>query len=326
MISNTRRIIMNTIDLTSFDLFKDVPLELINKILPEYAIHTIPAGQHLLKKDLNNTALYLLLEGEVEIYLDEENKPLKKIFAGDIIGEISLIDQQSATASAISLCSCEVIVISEELVWKLVEQSHLFSINLLHLIANRFRGVNSQVVSSMKQQRLSEHKATVDDLTQLYNRGWLNENFEPLLECCKKDLQAFSYLMIDIDHFKKINDTYGHQVGDFVLQSTGETLNSLSRTMDYVVRYGGEEMAMLLLNTGRADALRIAERVRQTIEKKVIEYEKGKNFNITVSIGVASLTKSETSADLIRCADEALYFAKSHGRNQVKFNDGSPIR
>lgn len=313
---------MKAIDLTSFDLFKNVPLKLINEILPEYSVHTLPAGQHLVKKDLKNTALYLLLEGQVEIYLDEEDKPLKIILAGDIIGEISLIDQKSATASAISLCECKVIIISEESIWKLVEQSHLFTINLLQLIANRFRGVNSQVVSSIKKQRLSERRAIVDDLTKLYNRGWLNENFESLLERCKKDLQPFSCLMIDIDHFKKINDTHGHQIGDFVLQQIGGALNKLSRTMDYVVRYGGEEIVMLLLNTEVADALGIAERVRQTIEKKVIEYDNGQTLKVTVSIGVATLTKSETSIDLIKCADEALYYAKGHGRNQVKVNDG----
>lgn len=316
---------MKSIDLASFCLFKNVPSELLNRILPEHSVYTIPAGQHLVKKDCKNTALYLLLDGEVEIYLDEEDKPLKKVRAGDIIGEISLVDQKSATASAISLCECRVIVISEELIWKLVEQSHQFTINFFHLIANRFRGANSQLISSINKQRLSEHKAIVDDLTKLYNRGWLNENFEPLLERCKKDVQPFSYLMIDFDHFKKINDSHGHQVGDFVLQTTGKTLNTLSRASDYVVRYGGEEMAMLLPNTEVTDALKIAERIRQAIENNIIEYETGKTLNTTVSIGVSTLTNSETSTDLIKRADEALYYAKGHGRNQVKFNDGKLV-
>ncbi|MFI3158582.1 MAG: GGDEF domain-containing protein [Methylococcaceae bacterium] len=315
---------MKTIDLTSFDLFKNVPFELINKVLPDYSVYTIPAGQHLIKKDFKNSALYLLLEGEVQIYL-EEDKPLKIILGGDVIGEISLIDKKTATASAISLCECKVIVINEGLIWELVEQSHSFTINLLRLVTNRFRGANSQVISSMKKQRLFEHKAIVDDLTKLYNRGWLNDNFVPLLERCKKDLHPFSYLMIDIDHFKKINDTHGHQVGDFVLQLTAKTLNVMSRAGDYVVRYGGEEIAMLLPNTNVADALQIAERVRQAIEKKVIEYEQDRTLTVTVSIGVSTLTKSESSADLIKCADEALYYAKAHGRNQVKFNDGKLV-
>lgn len=316
---------MNAGDLTGFALFKNVPLELINQIMPEHSVYTIPAGQHLVKRDFKNSALYLLLEGEVEIYLDEKDKPLKVILAGDIIGEISMLDQQSATASAISLCECKIIIINEDLIWELVEKSHLFTINLLRIITNRFRGVNSQVVCSIQKQRLFEHKAIVDDLTKLYNRGWLNENFPPLLERCKNDMHPFSYLMIDIDHFKKINDNYGHQVGDFVLQLTGEILNNLSRTTDYVVRYGGEEMAMLLPNTNVDDALNIAERVRHTIENKVIVYEPGKTLTITVSIGIAALTKYETSEDLIKNADEALYYAKVHGRNRIKFNDGKLV-
>ncbi len=316
---------MKNIDLSSFDLFKNVPIELINSILTDHSVHIIPAKQHVVKKDYKNTALYLLLEGEVEIYLDDDDAPLNIVRAGDIIGEISLIDQKPATASAISLCECKVVVINEELIWQFIEQSHLFAINFLHLITNRFRGVNLQVVSSIKKQRLSEQNAIIDDLTKLFNRGWLNKNFEPILERCKKNLQPFCFCMIDIDHFKIINDTYGHQVGDFILQVTGENLSNLSRATDYVVRYGGEEMSLLLINTEVATALIIAERIRQDIEKNVIEYEEGKTLNISVSIGVSSLTKSESSTELIKLADEALYYAKRHGRNQVKFNDGKPV-
>lgn len=311
---------MNTLDLSPFNLFKNVSPDLVDKILPECAVITIPAGEHLIRKDFNNKALYLLVEGDVEIYLDEQDKPLKIIQSGDIIGEISLIDQKSATASAISLSECKVIVISEYIMWNFIEQSHQFAINFLHIITNRFRGVHSQVVSSIEKQRLSEHKAIIDNLTKLYNRGWLNENFDSLLERCKSDWKPFSYCMIDIDHFKNINDTYGHQVGDLVLQLTGEILNKSSRTGDYSVRYGGEEMAILLPNTDVENAIEIAERIRQVIEENVIEYETGKTLTISVSIGVSTLTGSETSADLIKLADEALYYAKAHGRNQVRYN------
>ena len=110
-----KKTIMKHIDLISFNLFNNMPLELIKEILPEHSFLTIPAGQYLVKKDLSNTALYLLLKGKVEIYLDEKDKPFKIIEAGDIIGEISLIDQNVATASAISLCECEVVMISEEI-------------------------------------------------------------------------------------------------------------------------------------------------------------------------------------------------------------------
>ncbi len=314
---------MKDINLTAFDLFKDLPFDLINKVLAESPVTSILPGQYLVKKDQNNAALYLLLDGEVAIYLDENENPIRKLSAGDIFGEISMVDHQVATASAISLTECRVVIIKEDLIWELVHQNHIFTINLIHLMANRFRGVNSQLVSSRKEQRLFERRAIIDDLTKLYNRGWLNENLAALLESCKINQSPFSYLMIDIDHFKKINDSYGHQVGDLVLQITGETLNNISRANDYVVRYGGEEMAMLLLNTKTEDAVAIAERVRQVIETKSIEYEQGKTLNITISIGVSTLTKSGAGADLIKLADEALYYAKKHGRNQVKFNDGN---
>lgn len=314
---------MKDISLTAFDLFKDLPFDLINKVLAESPVTSIPPGQYLVKKDQNNAVLYLLLDGEVEIYLDENENPIRKLSAGDIFGEISMVDHQVATASAISLTECKVIIIKEELIWDLVHQNHIFTINLIHLMANRFRGVNSQLVSSRKEQKLFERRAIIDDLTKLYNRGWLNENLSALLERCKINQSPFSYLMIDVDHFKNINDSYGHQVGDLVLQVTGEILNNISRANDYVVRYGGEEMAMLLLNTKVEDAIGIAERVRQAIEAKNIEYEQGKTLNITISIGVSALTESGTGADLIKLADEALYYAKKHGRNRVKFNDGN---
>lgn len=313
---------MTTFDLSRFDLFNGVPSELINQIMSEQSICTIPAGQFLVKKDLKNNTLYLLLKGEVEIYLEEYGEPLKKVGPGNIIGEISVIDQKSATASAIALCDCRVIVFGEKLLWEFIKQSHVFAINFILLITNRFRSVNSQVVSSLIRQRLSEQKAVIDSLTRLYNRGWLNENFPGLLERCKKDHRPFSYLMIDVDHFKQINDNYGHQTGDLVLQRTAELLTHLSRANDFAVRYGGEEMALLLPNTDSENGLVIAERIRKLIEQNNIEYTSGKTLSISVSIGVSSLMDSETCTDLIRLADEALYYAKSHGRNQIKFNDG----
>ena len=123
---------MKPIDLTHFDLFKNVPSNLINQIMSEQWVHSIPAGQYLVKKDIINTTLYLLLEGQVEIYLEEEGDPLKVIGPGDIIGEISVIDHKSATASAITLCDCKVIIFSEELIWEFIKQSHLFSINFMY--------------------------------------------------------------------------------------------------------------------------------------------------------------------------------------------------
>lgn len=309
---------METSPLQSFALFDGVPSAALRGILPDHPERIIPGGEKLVTKGQRNAALYLLVDGEAEIYLDESARPLKVVHAGEIIGEVSLLDQEPATASAITRGECRVIVLGEETVWRLIRSCHPFAINFIQLMTRRFRGANTQVVSSIEKQRLFEERATIDNLTRLHNRGWLNDNFDRLLNRCKTDGLPFSYCMIDIDHFKKVNDTLGHQTGDLVLEKTAAVLKLLSRGGDHAVRYGGEEMAMLLPNTRVEHALIFAERLREHIEAQTIEHAPGMFVRVTVSIGVATLANDESGADLIRIADAALYEAKAQGRNQVR--------
>jgi diguanylate cyclase (GGDEF)-like protein len=297
-------------------------VQLIDSILPSCSPQIISPGNYLVRKGVDNHQLYLLLEGSAAIYLDESDLPLKIISTGAIIGEISLMDNKSATASVITLTECQVIVLDEKQVWALFCDNCTFARNYLKLLTSRLRTVNSQVIASIQKQRAFEHKSNIDHLTQLYNRGWLNENFEYILECSVNKAQAFSYCMIDIDNFKNINDNYGHQAGDLSLQVISDVVKKLSRSDDYVVRYGGEEIAILLPNVNANNALIFAERIRKTIADTPIDLLE-QLINLTVSIGVATYTNNQTSTDLIKLADRALYQAKAQGRNQVRFNDGS---
>ena len=312
---------MQANDLRSFELFDGVPDETIQPILSSLTERLSGSGERLLAEGHPNNALYLLMQGEVDIFLAHQEQPVQVVHAHEIIGEVSLLDQKPATASAITRGECRVLVVGEELIWKLIQECHPFAINFIKLMTRRFRGVNRQVVSSMERQRVFEQRAEIDALTRLHNRGWLNDNFDRLLNRCKADGQPFSYCMLDIDHFKKINDTYGHPVGDLVLAKTGDVLRAVSRSADHVARYGGEEFAVLLPNTRIAQALLFAERLREGIETNTIEFEPGKTLTITVSIGVATLEGKESSADLIGYADSALYQAKADGRNQVCFRN-----
>jgi diguanylate cyclase (GGDEF)-like protein len=316
---------MKAANLSSFELFKNVPESLIDSILPSCSLQVISAGNYLVRKGVDNHQLYLLLEGNVAIYLDESDLPLKIVSAGSTIGEISLMDRKSATASVITLTECQVIVLDEKQVWALFCDSCTFARNYLQLLTSRLRIVNSQVVSSIEKQRVFEHKSNIDNLTQLYNRGWLNENFDYILEHCVNKSQAFSYCMIDIDHFKRINDSYGHQAGDLSLQVIADILKKLSRASDYVARYGGEEIVILLPNVNANHALIFAERIRKTIADTPVDYLIDKPINLTVSIGVTTHTDNQTSTDLIRLADRAMYRAKAQGRNRVIFDDGSLV-
>lgn len=156
-----------------------------------------------------------------------------------------------------------------------------------------------------------------DGLTKLFNirhfKGILDREFGASYG---RRVRRLSLIMTDIDHFKNFNDTYGHQVGDFVLKRVAKMFKDGSRTRDVVARYGGEEFIMMLPGTDLEDARAIAERIRETIEKTVLK-RSNETYSVTVSLGVATLNEEKTKEELIKKVDDALYAAKQTGRNRV---------
>ena len=160
--------------------------------------------------------------------------------------------------------------------------------------------------------------ATIDGLTELYNHRYFQETLKNQIELAKRYSQHFSLIIIDIDYFKKFNDTYGHQAGDAVLRQVAQILKKNSRTTDFVCRYGGEEMAIILPNTNSEEALFNAKRINKAIAEKEFYLNSSTSGNVTISIGVATFPENAESAQaLIEYADKGLYYAKEHGRNQV---------
>lgn len=160
------------------------------------------------------------------------------------------------------------------------------------------------------------HLALQDSLTGLGNRAALDKALHRELQLAERHQQEFSLLMIDIDHFKKINDRYGHSYGDQVLREVTETIKTACRETDLTFRYGGEEFVVLLRETNETGAMIIAERIRQKIAQLIIGDESS-HINPTVSIGIGTrdFCKKEHITDLFERADQALYFAKANGRN-----------
>lgn len=170
------------------------------------------------------------------------------------------------------------------------------------------------------RQKLLEnqlHKmALTDPLTGIANRRCFVDSVESELSRCRREQQGVSFLLLDLDHFKKINDTYGHQGGDQALKSVSETIRQTLRQYDIFGRIGGEEFAVFLGNTDLTTAVDIAERLRQAIEKQVIVFDQV-SFQVTTSVGLTSLPSSVEFEQLYLHADEALYRAKQAGRNRV---------
>ncbi len=162
--------------------------------------------------------------------------------------------------------------------------------------------------------------ASTDTLTKCYNKGFFSNSLELEVKKSKLTGTPLALLIFDLDHFKKINDTYGHDAGDYVLKEMAKTirLNGV-RDHDVFARYGGEEFVILLPKTNLKQAYDIAERLRKLIEKHEFVYEKSK-LPITASIGVADYRQGVLNGtDLFRRADNAVYKAKEGGRNQVQF-------
>lgn len=174
-----------------------------------------------------------------------------------------------------------------------------------------------------ESQRELERLSRTDALTGLFNRRYLEERFTGEFERSRRYRSALACLMFDIDHFKRLNDGYGHPFGDRVIRGTAEVLLRTMRDVDLVGRYGGEEFVALLPETGPDEALRVAERVRASIAQTPYETEAGELVRVTVSIGVANHPSPAIAArdELLRAADDALYKAKQAGRDRVVVSD-----
>jgi len=159
-------------------------------------------------------------------------------------------------------------------------------------------------------------QAMRDPLTGALNRGALDAMLEKEVGVAKRTNHPVSVLMLDVDHFKHINDHYGHNMGDNVLRALVERVNTTIRSSDILFRYGGEEFTIILNNTDTEGALQLAERVREAVEEMIYVSE-DTSLNFTVSIGAATLRDDESASTLLERSDKALYSAKSSGRNQV---------
>lgn len=160
--------------------------------------------------------------------------------------------------------------------------------------------------------------ATTDGLTELYNHRYFQEQIRMQVEQSKRYNNNFSLIIIDIDFFKKFNDTFGHQSGDAVLRQVAQTLKKNVRATDIVCRYGGEEMSIILPNTGKDEALSTAQKICERVANRKFKLSGDRETNVTISLGVSTFPFDGNSASaIIEEADKRLYNAKHNGRNQV---------
>lgn len=167
--------------------------------------------------------------------------------------------------------------------------------------------------------REAVQSAFKDALTGVKNRAAFEGNFKREIELSRRKSSELSLIVLDIDFFKRVNDRYGHTVGDLVLKNVAQTIEATIRCSDALYRYGGEEFVVVLSGTGRDGARLLAERIRQNIE--ALHFTSPNGLNVTLSLGVTTLRKHDTQKELFERADAALYLAKQSGRNRVVVTD-----
>ncbi len=194
-------------------------------------------------------------------------------------------------------------------------QAHIGTQFLQHLTA-----VIAACIENAKLQENIKQLGLLDPLTNINNRRFLDQRVKEEVTLAQRNNSPLSCLFIDLDHFKNINDTHGHQAGDEVLKQVAQIFNETMRTSDVLARYGGEEFVILLANTTSQDAYDIAERLRVIVAETPFIISSSESLNITLSIGLSTLGDNNhitTTQHLVKFADQAVYAAKNSGRNCV---------
>lgn len=190
----------------------------------------------------------------------------------------------------------------------------------LMLVKNQNEVLEQRLFSIERLKNRIKEQSIRDPLTNLYNRRFLNEFMERELALARRNQKPLAVVMLDLDHFKQLNDQFGHQTGDKVIELVAKHLLRQSRRTDILFRYGGEEFLIILPNTSATQAKHLAENWRAHVEQAQV-FAKHQAVSITVSAGIAVYPEHGTTAfNLIQAADEALYQAKAAGRNQVMMN------
>lgn len=301
--------------LNSIALFRDVEPEEIGDLLTACGRLDIEKGRTLLSPSIENRCVYVVLSGELAVHIGSlDSRRISTLPPGSCAGEMSLIDNKDPSAYVVATEDSHLMVISYRLLWDIVERSHAFAKNLLIVLSERVRSDNAFIADSLNVIRRAEQNAQTDALTGLGNRHWMNKMFEREVSRALQAEESACLLMIDVDDFKTFNDQYGHIAGDQVLGGVAQALTDGLRPRDLIVRFGGDEFAVLLPEMSIEQGIDTAERLRECVRSISPE---GLPEPVTVSIGVTQLHNDDNLSEFLHRADSAMYAAKAMGRDLV---------
>lgn len=305
--------------LDSLELFQGVQPDDVHELLQRCGRQDVTEGELLLSPGAKNEHVFIVLSGSLSIHVGSVETPvLATMNVGACVGEMSIIEDRDPSAFVVGAEESHLLVIHQTVLWEMVDASHDFAKNLLIVLSERVRSHNRFLADSFGELKKFEKHASTDALTSLANRHAMKELFPAAIDRSIASDKPVAMMMIDVDNFKQFNDMFGHIAGDRALSAVSKILRSQFRPRDLLVRYGGDEFAVLLPGTDREQALDIGERVRAAVSGTTGDGSDSLiQIPIQISMGVAELNSEGSLDRLIRDADEALYRAKNAGRNLV---------
>lgn len=290
-------------------LFKGVGLESVRGLLDTCVVKSVAQGEILMYPGQTNQTVYCILEGSLRIHTGSlDSIPDAILGPGENVGEMSVIDQEPTTDFVVANEVCRLLCIEEDILWSLVHASHAAACNLLFSMTRRLRHADNNLGEDNRIEREFHHYGTVDALTGLRNRFWLDQTLEQQVQHAHGSSTPLSLILIGIDHFRRFNEQYGFSYGNRVFYSLAHTISDHLRPTEIVGRYSESNFLVLLPDKNLEMAFAMAERLQKEIADAVPVRPDGRRKpHPGISLGVAELQQKDTPGSLLQEAEAALF-------------------
>ena len=313
-----------------FQGFSELELNAVSAFLEPRRIRE---GELVFNEGTAGEEMFILISGNISASVTQPDgtpRSMFEIHPGEFFGEMSVIANESRSATLTARTDSELLVLHGIDFYRIIYEHPMIGIKILKAIGkvqNKWLLETSKDLGDLlRWGETASRRAVADELTDLYNRGFLEQSARSRFEYGSVGLRSISLLMMDMDKLHEINDRYGNKAGDLILIATADILRSITRSGDICARLSGDEFALLLPDTEIDEASTIADRIRQAIASLEIEIP-GNNgeadsdkvkVSVCISIGIAAApAHANTWEDLLKSADAALFHAKEMGRNRI---------